>query len=200
MAVPMSGHAEPAIVAGFYGKLPARGDFVGQKLPGAFVRPWDDWLARALGASQSALGAGWRDAWLEAPVWRFALAPGLCGAGTVLGLMLPSVDRAGRYFPLTFAALFAAGAAPAEPGGDADWLDRCEAAGRAALENDADPDGVAARMGDPPARAPALGTGSAWWTEGGPRVPPGHASFPSLPDPELFHAMIQAADGTAAAP
>ena len=33
------------------------------------------------------------------------LAAGMCGSAPALGLMLPSVDRAGRYFPLTFAAL-----------------------------------------------------------------------------------------------
>ena len=52
---------------------------------------------------------------------------------------MPSVDRAGRYFPLTFAALspqLQSARAPADA-----WLDRCEAAGLAALEEDAAPDG-----------------------------------------------------------
>ena len=62
-------------------------------------------------------------AYLEAPVWRFALPPGMCGERAVLGLMLPSVDKAGRYFPLTFAALHPRGIAAAS--GDA-WLDVCE--------------------------------------------------------------------------
>ena len=186
-----------AIQAGFFGKLPARGDFVSQHLPTSFIRPWDSWLAGAVGASQTALGADWRAMWLEAPVWRFALAPGLCGTSAVLGLMLPSVDRAGRYYPLTFAALFPADAAVAVPGGDGDWLDRCEEAGRAALENDADPDAVAARMGAPPGQAPAQQAGSAWWTEGGPRVPSGRAVFPALPDGAAFLEMVGGRAGAA---
>src|ERR1700739_3155085 len=120
----------PAVIAGFYGKLPARGDFVRSGLPRDFTDPWDAWLAQAIAGSRTRMGDDWLPAFLEAPVWRFVLAPGLCGERAVLGLVLPSVDRAGRYFPLTFAALFDEGSAVA----DAAWLDRCEAAGRAALE------------------------------------------------------------------
>ncbi len=180
---------ERAVLTGFYGKLPARGDFVCQHLPAAFTRPWDDWLARVIGASQTALGANWVAAWLEAPVWRYALAPGVAGAAAVLGLILPSVDRAGRYFPLCFAALFP-DAAPRQAGGDPDWLDRCEAAGRAALEQDTPPDQLAALMGPPPAHAPDLPHGSAFWTDGGPRVPADHLRFPALPDADAFLTML----------
>ncbi|MGC8474740.1 MAG: type VI secretion system-associated protein TagF [Acetobacteraceae bacterium] len=183
-----------AIIAGFYGKLPSRGDFVTLQLPAAFTRPWDAWLADRLGGSQSSLGAGWVAAWLEAPVWRFALAPGLAGPEAVLGVMLPSVDRAGRYFPMSFAALFPAGAAR-QAGGDADWLDRCEAAGRAALEQDIAPDALPGLMGAAPIAAPDLADGAAFWTEGGPRVEPGHRRFATLPGAEAFLAMIA---GTAA--
>ncbi len=185
-----------AVIAGFYGKLPARGDFVTLQLPGAFIRPWDGWLSDRLGASQALLGADWVAAWLEAPVWRFALAPGLAGPDAVLGVMLPSVDRAGRYFPMSFAALFPAGA-PRRAGGDADWLDRCESAGRAALEQDAPPDALPALMGPAPIAAPDLPDGAAFWTEGGPRVEAGHRRFPALPGTEAFHAMIAGAEAEA---
>ena len=184
----------PAPLAGLYGKLPARGDFVCQRLPRAFTEPWDDWIAAALDASREALGAAWLPAWLEAPVWRFALAGGVCGPRKALGLMLPSVDRAGRYFPLAFAALFPPaapdGAADERPDGDAPWLGRCEAAGRAALDQDADPDAILALMGPPPALAPHLRTGSRWWTEGGPLVPPGRLACPAMPDTATFIGMI----------
>ncbi len=185
----MSLPGERAVLTGFYGKLPARGDFVCQALPAAFTRPWDGWLAGVIGASQNTLGADWVAAWLEAPVWRFALASGVAGAAAVVGVMLPSVDRAGRYFPLCFAALFPE-TTSRQAGGDADWLDRCEAAGRAALEQDAPPDQLAALMGAPPDHAPDLAHGSAFWTEGGPRVPAGHLRFPGLPDPDAFLAML----------
>lgn len=89
---------------GFYGKLPAAGDFVTRALPGAFVAPWDDWLQRALLASQGQLGERWTAIYLESPIWRFALQPQVCGPQAWTGVLMPSVDRAGRYFPLTLAA------------------------------------------------------------------------------------------------
>ena len=93
------------VIVGFYGKLPARGDFVRAGLPRDFIDPWDDWLQSVMAGSRTLMGEAWLPAFLEAPVWRFTLPPGMCGAQAALGLMLPSVDRAGRYFPLTFAAL-----------------------------------------------------------------------------------------------
>lgn len=190
---PVTGGAR---VSGFYGKLPARGDFVTVALPGSFTRPWDGWLADRLGASQVVLGTDWVNAWLEAPVWRFALAPGLAGPDAVLGVMLPSVDRAGRYFPLTFAAQFPA-AGPRQTGGDADWLDRCEAAGRAALEQDAPPDALPALMGAAPSVGPDLDHGAAFWTEGSPRVEAGYRRFSALPDAAAFLAMLVGAPAEA---
>ena len=90
------------------------------------------------------MGEAWLPAFLEAPVWRFTLPPGMCGAQAVLGLMLPSVDRAGRYFPLTFAALSPYGIAHGVGRGLAR---RCEAAGRDALEQDTPPQEIADMLG-----------------------------------------------------
>jgi type VI secretion system protein ImpM len=92
-------------VAGFYGKLPARGDFLRAGLPRGFIGPWDEWLQRVLGEAARACGDGWRDAWLAAPIWQFAIGTGLCSCDAALGVLLPSVDRAARCFPLTIAAV-----------------------------------------------------------------------------------------------
>ena len=89
------------------------------------------------------MGEAWLPAFLEAPVWRFVLPPGMGGAQAVVGLMLPSVDRAGRYFPLTFAALSPRCIAKASARGLAR---RCEAAGLAALEQDSSPDEIAGML------------------------------------------------------
>jgi type VI secretion system protein ImpM len=176
---------------GLFGKLPARGDFVRSGLPGGFVTPWDAWLQAALAASQAGLGEDWLPAWLEAPVWRFAIAPGLCGPDAVLGTMLPSVDRVGRYFPLTLAALFAPDTAPDDWNAVEAWLDGAEAAGFAALEQDATQEQVVAMLPPPPAGLPPLTGGSHWWTGGGPRVAPTRLHSPALPNPEDFAAMLQ---------
>jgi type VI secretion system protein ImpM len=182
-----------ADAVGLFGKLPARGDFVRGGLPGSFVAPWDDWLRHVLAMSQERLGPAWLPAWLEAPVWRFLIAPGLCGPHGVLGVMLPSVDRVGRYFPLTLAALFApdAGAETADDDTEAEaWLDGAEAAGRAALEQDAGPEQTAALLPGPPSSPAMPVAGSLWWTEGGPRVAPARRQRPALPDADDFIAML----------
>ena len=89
--------------AGFYGKVPTRGDFVSRRLPWTFVDPWDRWLQGGLACSRDQLGDAWLEVYLTSPVWRFALTPGVCGDAGWIGIVLPSVDRVGRYFPLTVA-------------------------------------------------------------------------------------------------
>ena len=181
---------------GLFGKLPARGDFVQLGLPGGFVRPWDDWLQRVIAASQDRMGEDWLPAFLESPVWRFALPGGLCGAGAVLGLFMPSVDRVGRYFPLTLAAVFPPPAQPPASDVAGPWLAAAEAAGRAALEEAVPPDEVMRHL-------PALDAGAIaetpapgeWWTDGGPRVAETRVVLTALPDAARFAAML--GDGAA---
>lgn len=98
----------PTVLA-YYGKLPARGDFVGRRLPRETINLWDGWLQEAVAASREALGAGWLDLYLVSPLWRFVLPAGLCGGVTLAGVMMPSVDKVGRAFPLMLAAEFDAG-------------------------------------------------------------------------------------------
>jgi type VI secretion system protein ImpM len=179
----------PAI--GLYGKVPARGDFVRLGLPGPFVEKWDDWLQHAMAGSRKQMGSAWLPAYLESPVWRFALPEGQCGDRPALGLFLPSVDRVGRYFPLTFAAVFPAGAGLPTPAEAAPWLDECEAAGRAALDDDATPEELTQRLtmiGDGTIR----GGAGLWWTEGGPRVAATRLALAMLPDAAQFAVMLGA--------
>jgi type VI secretion system protein ImpM len=91
-------------VPGLYGKLPARGDFVSRRLDADFIGGWDAWLQRAMSESREVLGARWLECFLSAPVWRFAVPAGMFSKAGWVGLILPSVDRVGRYFPLTIAA------------------------------------------------------------------------------------------------
>jgi type VI secretion system protein ImpM len=182
--------------AGLLGKLPARGDFVRENLPRDFADAWDAWWQRGLALTQRRSQDEWRDAWLEAPVWRFVLPPGLCGARGVLGLWMPSVDKAGRYFPLTIAA--------ASPG---DWvplvgpmmqfLEEAEEAGRDALEQDVPPAALLERVqgafvpGDGGGPAPDLIAGQAnWWSQGGPRVAARLETGSALPEGDRFAALI----------
>lgn len=89
---------------GFYGKLPSHGDFLRRRVSDSFVGVWDGWLQECIAASKSILGDRWLDVYLTSPSWRFACAAGLFGPAPTIGLMVPSVDRVGRYFHLTLVA------------------------------------------------------------------------------------------------
>ncbi|UCE30381.1 MAG: type VI secretion system-associated protein TagF [Burkholderiales bacterium] len=92
-----------SITPGWYGKLPAAGDFLSRRVPASFVAGWDAWLSRGIVHGREALGEAWPEAFMTFPPWRFALSPGVVDAQAWVGLLLPSVDRVGRQFPLTVA-------------------------------------------------------------------------------------------------
>ncbi len=88
---------------GYYGKMPAYGDFVTRRLARSFVEPWDVWLQACISTSRDQLGDSWLQSYLVSPIWRFVLSEGICGNNAWFGLIMPSVDRVGRHFPLTLA-------------------------------------------------------------------------------------------------
>jgi type VI secretion system ImpM family protein len=92
------------VEVGFYGKLPSHGDFVRRRVPDAFVNVWDGWLQECISVSRATLSDRWLDTYLTSPAWRFICDAGLFGPSPVAGLMVPSVDRVGRYFHLTVVA------------------------------------------------------------------------------------------------
>jgi type VI secretion system protein ImpM len=144
---------EPVALAearlGFYGKLPAKGDFLGRRLPRSFVDPWDAWLQDAVGQSREAMGEAWLEAYLTSPLWRFVLSPGLCGPDPVAGVMMPSVDRVGRYFPLALAIPVQGARAPVQLALANDgWFHRAEELALSTLDEDADFDAFDAVVGE----------------------------------------------------
>ncbi len=152
----MSAQAGPpsdlADVAGWYGKLPTVGDFASRRLEADFVDPWDRWLGDGLQAQRDALGDGWLDAFVHSPAWRFILSPGVLhgfdARSTLAGVVMPSVDRVGRYFPLTLAgAIDRVPATAAEFESVFAWIDRLENAALEALQNDWSIDDLEAVLG-----------------------------------------------------
>jgi len=121
---------------GFFGKLPSHGDFIGRRVASAFREAWDDWLQRCLTQSQRQLGPRWLECYLTSPMWRFFLCDGVAGDASYAGVLLPSVDRVGRYFPLTVVAEL-----PVELGATsfaenaAGWFNEVEQLCSGALEN-----------------------------------------------------------------
>lgn len=100
----MESSAQEAFSAGWYGKIPGTGDFIARRVPSAFSEGWDRWQQVAIAGSRERLGSHWRDHFLSMPVWRFVLSPGMLTANAWAGIMAPSVDAVGRYFPLAVAS------------------------------------------------------------------------------------------------
>jgi type VI secretion system protein ImpM len=121
---------------GIYGKLPAHGDFISRNLPTHFLNLWDAWLQGYIASSQEQLGEAWLDIYLTSPVWRFALSAGVLDEGAWLGIVLPSVDRVGRYFPFSIVRRIPTDLTPvAAITSCAAWLDGVELAALGALES-----------------------------------------------------------------
>ncbi|MGI3170842.1 type VI secretion system-associated protein TagF [Pseudooceanicola sp. C21-150M6] len=139
---------------GIFGKISGMGDFLKRGLTPEFCSHWDSWLQDRLPAAQDRLGARWRALYFSAPIWRFHLPAGLIGPAPVMGVIMPSVDRVGREFPLTLAG-------PAQGQGLATHLAadpvfrQLEDAALETLEDGASLDQLEARLkdlapGDPP--------------------------------------------------
>ena len=133
---------------GFYGKLPGLGDFVTRELPRSFLDTWDDWLQRSLADSKTTLGEAWLQTYLNSPIWRFVTMPGVCGEKGWAGILMPSVDKVGRYFPLTIASSLGENAQPFQVVVDAaDWFDAAEVLALTVLhEEKVDPDLLASSV------------------------------------------------------
>ena len=80
-------------------------------------------MQSCVSASRDSLGDSWLPAYLAAPIWRYWLGAGICGA-TVVGAFMSSLDGMGRYYPLTLLACADSGDAIAPPDIDAhdEWF------------------------------------------------------------------------------
>ena len=149
---------------GAYGKIPALGDFVRIGLPPGFAGPWDRWLQEGMVAARRRSGEDFAPRYNLAPVWRFALSAGIAGAAGVSGVLIPSVDRVGRAFPLTLVA--PAPGAPPEPG-EAAGLAEAEEVALDALDPSAGREAlVAALAGLEAPDGPPARPGAVFWSEG----------------------------------
>lgn len=123
---------------GLYGKMPMLGDFVSRRIGVEFVDRWDDWLSRGMAVTRESLGLDWPRLYLNGPVWRFALRPGVLTETAVAGVLMPSVDAANRHFPLTIAAGAADDPGPFTLAVEADrWFAAAERLALSCLEPDA---------------------------------------------------------------
>lgn len=87
---------------GWFGKLPGMGDFAHRRLPASFREGWDHWLQTGL-ARMRDRHSDWTASYLEAPLWCFVLGPQVVDDQVWIGVLMPSVDGVGRYFPFAIA-------------------------------------------------------------------------------------------------
>nr|WP_315392925.1 type VI secretion system-associated protein TagF [uncultured Duganella sp.] len=144
--------------AGFFGKVTSHGDFVARRWAPEFQQAWDDWAQAGLQRSKAALGARWLPTYLSSPIWRFALAPGVCGTHGRAGLLMPSVDRVGRHFPLTLARTLDGATSVLDcVAGHHGWYAQLEALALSSLEEDFSLDDFDAALAALAPPAPAAG-------------------------------------------
>jgi type VI secretion system protein ImpM len=101
-----------------FGKLPFHGDFVARGLTGSEQIELDGWLSRSMAEAREQLGTRFNDCFDAAAPWFFAWE----GKTWTAGAMAPSVDSAGRRFPLI------AGLRNLEKGFASTACERCEEA------------------------------------------------------------------------
>lgn len=85
---------------GVFGKLPQKRDFIAFDVPRSVLEPFENWLQAAVAASRNELGRTWQELYLVAPIWRFWGGKDIFGVDCT-GAIMPSVDRVGRFFPLS---------------------------------------------------------------------------------------------------
>jgi type VI secretion system protein ImpM len=95
---------------GFFGKIPATGDFVTWNLPRVFTDRWDRWMSMELSARPD-------EGDLDTRTWRFAIQGGIFGDQPCAGAWRMSQDRVGRRYPFAIVRI----GAPPNP--DDPWFD-----------------------------------------------------------------------------
>ncbi|MEW5863385.1 MAG: type VI secretion system-associated protein TagF [Pseudomonadota bacterium] len=193
---------------GWTGKLPSSGDFISRRVPAEFRVPWERWLDGVIVASRANLGAAWRQRFLCAPAWRFVLAPGVLSAQGWAGVMVPSVDCVGRFYPLTLVGGFGNAPIDAEQALAAlqEWLNAAEQLAMSALMPATDPqafdEAVAALapLPAPPQAAGAVRAARSAWQARDSEIAPGWTfSVEGMPGPERYGEMLAGGPASEAA-
>ncbi|MBZ9921861.1 type VI secretion system-associated protein TagF [Mesorhizobium sp. BR1-1-7] len=87
------------ITIGFFGKIPATGDFVAWNLPRSFIDRWDRWMSIELLARPDDGEV------LDNRVWRFVVQDAIFGDQPCAGAWRMSQDRIGRRYPFVVTRL-----------------------------------------------------------------------------------------------
>jgi type VI secretion system ImpM family protein len=103
----------PTSQAMLHGKLPARGDFIAVCMTATLGATWQPWIDENLSWLKQDLGNDWAHSLMEWPMQEFCLLPDEPNQPSCLiGVICPSVDSVGRFYPLTVFALWPVASAP----------------------------------------------------------------------------------------
>ncbi len=91
---------------GWFGKLPCIGDFASRRMAPLTRDAWDQWLSSVLVETREHWSDQWLTHYLQAPIWFWLQSPGEHTPHWSAGTLMPSVDQAGRYFPLVIVQPF----------------------------------------------------------------------------------------------
>jgi len=92
--------AAKAHFVGWFGKLPAVGDFASRGLEQEEQRAIHQWIAQGMRALAQRDPEEWHHAYLVTPVWHFVINAGVWHQHAIQGCLAPSLDKVGRYSPL----------------------------------------------------------------------------------------------------
>ncbi|WP_292632772.1 type VI secretion system-associated protein TagF [Mesorhizobium sp.] len=109
------------MITGFFGKIPATGDFVAANLPRTFIDRWDRWMSMELLARPD-------EGELDSRVWRFTMPAAIFGEQPCAGVWRMSEDRVGRRYPFAIVRL----GPPPDPGDP--WFDEVTELARIAVD------------------------------------------------------------------
>lgn len=146
---------DAAVSAWLFGKLPSHGDFIARGLDPCEREVLDRWLSTGLENARQMHGAAFGYRYDAAPPWRFAAEEVSAWRG---GAMAPSIDSAGRRFPIMLSG------SAATPGAAAGLAERCEETIYSALAERWDADRVHAHLSALAAEGGESRDG--WWTLG----------------------------------
>lgn len=210
---------KPSKIPGCFGKAPSHSGFLCLRLSTSFVQTWENWLQASLRTSQRVLDDRWLDIYLSSPIWRFILQANVCGEHAWTGVLMPSVDGEGNYFPLTLATCIHASQAREKLFHQAKtWFNQLEQVALSALSDDFDVDQLDRSLQNLPLlrahgslfwRHLSLknNTGNSYWVVSGyNHDAPGVKAFKELPRPGDFVSLLnpltprKTNDHTAAAP
>jgi type VI secretion system protein ImpM len=194
---------KPSKIPGCFGKAPSHSGFLCLRLSTSFVQTWENWLQASLRTSQRVLDDRWLDIYLSSPIWRFIIQANVCGAHAWTGVLMPSVDGEGHYFPLTLATCIHVSQAREKLFQQAEnWFLQLEQIALSALSDDVDIAQLDLSLQDlPPLRAQGslfwhhLGlknsTGNSYWRVSGyDQDAPGVKAFKELPRPVDFVTLL----------